>query len=186
MQRKVTLLSFSQSEMLEEWKMRKGLFSGLRDCTAERDDGVDVDGLLLREIDSWYARLLAEAPIDCLPVEDVALECTVEIGADLRVDVVLPSRCVRLVSMKMKSWQEAVAQFEKEGGMLALRQANAWLRGGVCNPVCIAGIGRIRAYSAAAATDELERLETVCFPENGNYVFTERAWTVFPELFAAI
>ena len=49
MQRKVTLLSFSQSEMLEEWKMRKGLFSGLRDCTAERDDGVDVDGVLLRE-----------------------------------------------------------------------------------------------------------------------------------------
>ena len=136
MQRKVTLLSFSQSEMLEEWKMRKGLFSGLRDCTAERDDGVDVDGVLLREIDSWYARLLAEAPIDCLPVEDVASECTVEIGADLRVDVALPSRCVRLVSMKMKSWQEAVSQFEKEGGMLALRQANAWLRGGVCNPVC--------------------------------------------------
>ena len=114
MQRKVTLLSFSQSEMLEEWKMRKGLFSGLRDCTAERDDGVDVDGVLLREIDSWYARLLAEAPIDCLPVEDVASECTVEIGADLRVDVALPSRCVRLVSMKMKSWQEAVSQFEKD------------------------------------------------------------------------
>lgn len=186
MQRKVTLLSFSQSEMLEEWKMRKGMFSGLRDCTAERDDGVDVDGLLLREIDSWYARLLAEAPIDCLPVEDVASECTVEIGADLRVDVALPSRCVRLVSMKMKSWQEAVSQFEKEGGMLALRQANAWLRGGVCNPVCIAGIGRIRAYSAAAATDVLERLEAVCFPGSGNYVFSERAWTVFPDFFGAI
>ena len=48
------MITLTKAEMLEEWKKRKGFYSGVRSCDVEREDGVDLDGVLQREMDDWY------------------------------------------------------------------------------------------------------------------------------------
>lgn len=62
----LNIQTYSLEEMLEEWKTRKMLLPGRRDCTAERDDGIDLDAVLVREIEAAYDRLLREAPTEWL------------------------------------------------------------------------------------------------------------------------
>ena len=56
------MITLTKAEMLEEWKKRKGFYSGVRSCDVEREDGVDLDGVLQREMDDWYNKMLREAP----------------------------------------------------------------------------------------------------------------------------
>lgn len=178
------MLRFSPSGMLEEWKMRKGLFPGLRNCTVERNDGTDTDGLLRREIDGWYARLLAEAPAECLPVYDISEACDVETDSRLTALITLPERCVRPTELRMRCWADSVCHFFPADSPAARMQSNEWLRGRQERPVCVLSGRQIRAYSAASAGDaKLEKLLAVCYPPDGSYVFSERAWSVFPEYF---
>lgn len=53
------MITLTKAEMLEEWKKRKGFYSGVRSCDVEREDGVDLDGVLQREMDDWYNKMLA-------------------------------------------------------------------------------------------------------------------------------
>lgn len=66
------MINLSEDEMLDLWKTRIGLMQARRDCTIEREDGIDLDGELLVEIQQWYATLLATAPVEWLPTEDLA------------------------------------------------------------------------------------------------------------------
>lgn len=34
------MITLTKAEMLEEWKKRKGFYSGVRSCDVEREDGV--------------------------------------------------------------------------------------------------------------------------------------------------
>lgn len=42
------MITLTKAEMLEEWKKRKGFYSGVRSCDVEREDGVDLDGIFSR------------------------------------------------------------------------------------------------------------------------------------------
>ena len=64
----LNIQTYSLEEMLEEWKTRKMLLPGRRDCTVERDDGIDLDAVLVREIEAAYDRLLREAPTEAAAV----------------------------------------------------------------------------------------------------------------------
>lgn len=179
------MLVLSPAEMLEEWKIRKGFYPGLRGCFVERDDGVDTDSILTREMSGWYARLLSEAPAELLPVADVGERCEVTVDKRLTATISLPGDCVRVLSVKMPSWTRCVTRIEPEGSEPARRQENEWLCGRREHPVCVAeSTGRVRAYSVAT-TDEtrVAELLAVCQPMSGDYVFSERAWNFFPEYF---
>lgn len=69
------MITLTKAEMLEEWKKRKGFYSGVRSCDVEREDGVDLDGVLQREMDDWYNKMLREAPSEMLPIENIAKDC---------------------------------------------------------------------------------------------------------------
>ena len=51
--------------------------------------------------------------------------------------VVLPKDFYRLVSFQMKGWQTAVETLIPNNDPLAKRQANEYVRGNICRPVCV-------------------------------------------------
>lgn len=169
--------TYSLEEMLEEWKTRKMLLTGRRDCTVERDDGIDLDAVLTREIEAAYDCLLREAPAEWLPVNDIAENCSVEIADDLTAVMHLPVNCYRVVEVKLPSWKHAVSHIVSPDSETARQQQNEWLRGGVNAPVCVAGNRRLYLYSAGSH-DELraERVLAVEPPEKGWYAFADAAW----------
>lgn len=169
------MLSFSVPEMLREWKLRKGFVDGRRDCSVERDDGIDLDALLKRQIDAWYERLLAEAPTEWLPVSDIAADCQTE-ASERGVTVYLPEDCVRVVEVKMPDWHRSVCHIERDGSEIARRQASEWLRAGRERPVAIAGHRCLYLFPSSGGDAVLpDKLLAVCRPPQGNYRFSEAA-----------
>lgn len=91
--------------MLDLWRLRRGLQPQRTDCTVVRTDGVDIDGLLGRQIDDWYLNLLDTAPVEMLPVTEMRTRVEPVLDENGSVDVILPDVCRRLVSVKLKGWQ---------------------------------------------------------------------------------
>lgn len=177
-------ISYSRAEMLEEWKKRRGFYSGVRTCEVEREDGVDLDGVLQREIDNWYGRLLREAPAEMLPVEDVAGECDVEVDSRRVVAITLPARCVRALDVRLEGWKSVVARFASSSSPEAEAQRSEWTQAGTERPVVVEGVRQLTAYSAPATGDvKVARLRGVCRPANDSYSFRSDAWTWLPGYF---
>ena len=171
--------TYSLEEMLEEWKTRKMLLPGRRDCTVERDDGVDLDAVLVREIETAYDRLLREAPAEWLPVNDIAENCSIEIADNLTAVMHLPANCYRVVEVKLPSWKHAVSRMESPDSETARQQQNEWLRGSINNPVCVIGNRRLYLYSAGSHEEtRAERVLAVEPPEKGWFAFADAAWSL--------
>ncbi len=182
MENTVKLLNYTRQEMLEDWKLRKGLALGRTDCTVVRDDGVDLDALLLSEIDCRYELLLAEAPPELLPVADIAEECVMTVADDLTASISLPERCVRVLEVKLIGWKVPVSAFFEPDSEMARRQSSEWLRGRSECPVWVARRRSIDAYSAASRADLVpEWVVAVIRPDSGNYVFAPLAWKILLE-----
>ena len=92
------MFNLDEEEMLELWKTRLRLLPARRDCTIERDDGIDIDQVLLLDIKEWYAWLLWHGDASLLPVEDLSGDVSPQIDDEGVVTVLLPSvsvaRCV--------------------------------------------------------------------------------------------
>lgn len=159
------MITLTKAEMLEEWKKRKGFYSGVRSCDVEREDGVDLDGVLQREMDDWYNKMLREAPSEMLPIENIAKECPATVDARRAVTVDLPARCVRVLALRLDCWAADVTQFSAPGSDDAEAQRSEWTQAGTERPVVVAGVRRLTAYSAAA-TDKasIASLLAVCRP----------------------
>ena len=91
------LMSCSPSEMLDLWKTVMRLTPVRRECTIERDDGIDLDALLTLHIRQWYAHLLATAPPLWLPVDDLKDHITLTARAGGVVEAARPPQCGRLL-----------------------------------------------------------------------------------------
>ena len=84
-----SFITMTHSEALALWKQLLHLEPVRRDCVVERDDGIDLDALLSRHIDMWYAELLLTAPVERLPVEDIVSEVTLAVEDGVAVATVL-------------------------------------------------------------------------------------------------
>lgn len=178
------MLNYTVEEMIKEWKLRRGFFEGSRSCTAERDDTIDVDSLMKREIDAWYGRLLREAPTDMVPVEDLASTCFVKADSDGVAVVTLPERCVRPLSLRLPGWSRSVSRFVAADSEEALRQRNEWTRAGTECPVVVEGDRRLTAYCIGETSVYMvSELLSVAYPGDGSYVFSQAAWDFFPDMF---
>ena len=172
------MITLTKAEMLEEWKKRKGFYSGVRSCDVEREDGVDLDGVLQREMDDWYNKMLREAPSEMLPIENIAKECPATVDARRAVTVDLPARCVRVLALRLDCWAADVTQFAAPGSDDAEAQRSEWTQAGTERPVVVAGVRRLTAYSAAAPDKaSIASLLAVCRPSDGTYRFRADAWT---------
>lgn len=146
-----------------------------RDCTVERDDGIDIDAWIMTRARSWYARLLMDAPQEWLPVEDVKDEVAVAACGDA-VKAFVPARCLRPVEWKLEGWRCSVTRFASPDDAMAVLQRNPWTRGGTHSPVAVDHGGWLMLYSAApGATPHLEMARCVVTPADGRFVFHQAA-----------
>lgn len=148
----------------------------MSDCTITRTDGIDLDALLTKHLDSWYARLLLTAPAEWLPVEDVAAQVTLTIDADDVVTAVPPPHCVRPVEWRLEGWERGVTTFLSPDDHAARLQLNPWTRAGVASPAAIDMGDRLLLFGAPHGQETtLVTARCVVRPIDGNYRFHRAA-----------
>ena len=170
------MLTLSRAQMLALWKQVLRLDTPRRDCVVERDDGIDLDAWLMTIIDTWYARLLATAPVEWVPVEDVAAEVTLTLEPDGVVAAVPPVQAVRPVEWKLRGWKHSVTAFAAPDSLEAAVQRNPFTRGAVCNPAAVDHGNRLLLFSAPDAnTPRLDVARCVVRPADGSFTLHQAA-----------
>ncbi len=174
------MLVYTSKEMLNEWKLRTQMVNYHRDCIVEREDGIDLDAVLLKKLNDIYERLLVEAPVEFLPVYDVAEDCVLSVNADSSAKVVLSEACVRVLELKLTSWERSVTEFAKADSRLAKLQESEWTRAGALHPVCVEGHRCLHVYSVKeGVTTKVERLLAVCRRDMDTFEFAPVLWDYF-------
>jgi hypothetical protein len=175
------LRTLSESKMLALWKQIMHLDAVRHECTVERDDGIDIDALLLTHISQWYAHLLATTPVEWLPVDDVKADVTMTADSSGVVTAIVPARCVRPVEWKLSGWQCSVTRFLNPDDDEARLQHDTWLRAGKCHPAVVDCSNRLLLYSIDTdATPVLDIARCVVRPADGSYIFHNEAIATIP------
>ena len=176
------MINLSENEMLTMWKRVMHIDVLRRECSVERDDGIDLDDLLLTRLRQWYAHLLLTAPLDWVPVEDLRAEVSVTADDMGVVTALLPARCVRLVEWEMAGWSHAVTSFVEPDSLQALAQHSLWTRGGVRRPVAVRHDDRLMLYSIApGASPVIIQARCVAVPGGDRYVCHRDALATLPK-----
>ena len=175
------LLNLSEDEMVALWRRVMHLDPVRRECTVERDDGIDVDGLLRIHLRQWYAALLRTAQLAWLPIEDLRTQVTVTASADGVVTATLPARCVRPVEWQLAGWSHSVTEFAAPDSSVARRQLSPWTRSGTERPAAVLHDQRVLLYSLpAGVTPVLTLARCVAAPAAGHYALRHDALCTLP------
>lgn len=167
------MLDLTPTQMLDLWKQLLHLQPVRRNCSVERDDGIDLDSLLLTHINRWYAHLLLTAPPSLLPVEDVAQQVTLQAESSGAVIASLPAHCVRPVEWRLNGWLRSVTHFPAPNEAPA-RHHNVWTQGGCHQPAAEHHGDHLVLYSApTGSTPTLATARCVVRPANGHYQFDQ-------------
>lgn len=177
--------TYTDSQILSEFRRRRYLEPMRDDCVIERVDGVNTDLLLMDEIRQWYANLIDTAPPCMLAAEDVAHEVTVEVvpgtGA---VTLTLPDDVRRVISLTIEGNPTPVVPLNNGSHPLLALQSNPFTRGGHQRPVAfIDAANRITlfAHDGMGNPPQLSGLIAVRLTP-GEYKFDERAWETVPQI----
>ena len=172
--------NLSSTEMLNLWKTILRLEPVRRDCTVERDDGIDIDALLQLHIRQWYAHLLNTAPVEWLPVEDVKAQVTLTLESGGKVSATVPAQCVRPVEWQLTAWQRPVTRFLAPDSHEAQVALDPYTGAGPCLPAAIDYGNRLLLLSipadsqpalATATQPALATARCVVRPADGTFSF---------------
>lgn len=105
-------LEYTKEEMLALWKRLRWLEPLRADAEVVRSDGTDLDALAETEMRQWYLRLLNEAPLEMLPLTDLASQAMVRLlpvgscpdcfsAAAPLLEVSVPRTALRLARLQM-------------------------------------------------------------------------------------
>lgn len=101
-------LTITEEELLTRWRVRRGWEPlPVESAAAERDER--LERMLLDEMRGWYARQIALAPVEELPVEDFSSEIpplTEAVDSDDGVEVRVPGDCIRVTGVKLAGWNK--------------------------------------------------------------------------------
>lgn len=172
------MLVYQKERMIEEWKIRTGYGDFRRDCTVERDDGLDINAYIEQRINVCYRKLLREAPFALLPIKNFAGDVKMQVMPDLSGFIALPNDCLRVSEIRVSGWKRMVKSSEFAVGERAALQSNEWIRGGCVNPVVVEGHRSLTVYSVPDKSAVVELLFGVSCQEPGVYAFDEAAWEV--------
>lgn len=176
------LKSYSPSEMLNLWKTIMHLEPVRRECTIERDDGIDLDALLQLHIDQWYAHLLTTAQPEWLPIADVKASVALSIDGSGVVTATVPPQCVRPVEWRLDGWACSVTRFISPGDPEASVQHNEWTRAASQQPAIIDYGDHLQLCSGVAGTTPtLATARCVVRPADGCYIFHQAAIATIPD-----
>lgn len=137
---------YNEQEMLDYWKMRLGLADLTGSLHVKRHNGAALEAKLLSDIRAWYADLLYTAPAEKLPITDMTAEATASYVDDTAIEVVLPPRAVRVVSVELDGWGAPLSDFVSSNSTTGRRQLNPLTRNGRWHPVGVLYPGRMRLY----------------------------------------
>lgn len=180
--------TFSSEDMLEIWRLRRGMTPCRNDCDIYRTDAADVDLLLGEEIDRWYRHLLDTAPVEMLAVGDIAPDVTARTDGDGVVTIALPDRCRRVIGVRLSGWRRDAELVTDLSSARARMQMSEFVRGGSEFPVAIVEKDRLTLYSVDPLhKTEVISLRCVTEPPAGVYILDRRALETIPsEAFADI
>lgn len=167
------LVRKTKAEMVAEWRLRKGMLAPVTAGAGNREDGLEVDSLIEREIDRWYFGLLETAPAEYLPLKDFAAEVEPTLNADGSVELELPEECRRVVEVSLSGWRRCAKIVNGIDSPAARMQSSPYIAGGSWQPVAVRNGRRLRLYSSSGATAQVERLICVAAPADGTYLFDE-------------
>lgn len=171
------MVSYTTDEMLAQWKLRRHLLPLRCDAGVVSDYGVDFDALCRNEMRQWYLDLLATAPVGLLEVSDLSGQVMLRCDDDGVGVVVLPDNVVRLTAVDCDVWKHPAIIVTDPESPLALLQRSYYSRGGEFSPVAVLHGRELRLYSFNDIIPQrLNFLGCVCVPNDGRYVFDERAW----------
>lgn len=174
-------MRLDEGEMLNLWKTIMHLQPVRRDCAIERDDGIDVDALLLVKIRQWYANLLLSAPEGVVPVEDVKDQLSLMMADNGVVTAIVPPECVRPVEWKLSAWKKSVTLFLQPDVPEAAYLHNEWTRPGVCEPAAVDYGNRILLFSLPEGELPIfDMARCVVRPADGTYAFHASALSTIP------
>ncbi len=166
------IINLSESEMLAECKRVMKLEPGMSSAIALRQDGIDIDAWVLTQTRVWYLQQLLEAPVELLPIEDVARDVNLTATPDGVVTATVPPCCVRPVEWQLDGWKCPVTSFAQPGEPIAQHQLSPWIRAGVNRPVIVDHGDHLQLYSIpAGTTPSLTTARCVIVPPNNRYIF---------------
>ncbi len=167
-----TMLILTEDEMLNLWKLKKLMIPTRRDCAIERDDGIDIDQLLLLDIRGWYAALLAKGEAYLLPTADLSEHIVLTPINGNTSKFILPSNCCRPLELKLSTWNQSVFDFHAPNSFIAKSQRNEYMRAGEAYPICVQNDDEI-IVSGYTPNDTITLMKCVIRPENNKYIFAE-------------
>lgn len=168
-------LTLDKNAMLTLWKRSHGYEPARTDCTVTRTDGPDLDVMLSAEMRQWYITTLLEAPLNRLPVTEIADTVTTVASPPGAASVTLPKRCVRVAEVKMHGWERSAVIVTDKQHPDAIAQTNPFGRAGIARPVAVLGYGTLTLWPAGPA---LTTLKAVMLPDN------DESFTVTPAMLA--
>ncbi len=169
--------SFTEEELLTEWRRRLGLLSQDCGCLVNRHDATDLDALLRGRLRSWYASLLGRAPSALLPQRDIAGEAVQMENGDGWQRIELPASCGRLVSLRLEGWQRSVCRTEAPGSAAEEIARFPGLEPTADQPLALAEGRLIWARPAG----RVRELVMVMPPVDGSYMLDESLLDSLPD-----
>lgn len=177
------VITLSADEMLQRWKLL-GLYEPLLDgASVECSPGVDLDNLIMMQIDNWYARQLSTAPLEILPLTDIADTLTPVRLPDGAAGVSLPPSTITVASVMMEGWQQPATIITNPDSPRARAQSNPFCRGRYANPVAILFPDlTLKLYTPPPGPMSLISLKTVAMPPKGTYTLTPAMLSQMPAI----
>lgn len=173
------IITKTKAEMVEEWRIRKGLLlypSG----SVGRDDDESLTLLIEREIDKWYDDLFRNGPAEWLEITDIASSAAITVGQRGEVSVNFPQSLYRFISARMAGWSRPVTKLTDADSYQAILATSSFAGAGPQNPAAI-------FYPPSTLTllraDKEPRIESLCVairPDSGLYTFDTAALSTLP------
>lgn len=174
------IVTMTEQEMLNYWKTKLRLNPVRKGCIIEREDGIDLDEVIIQRMREWYANILATAPWDKLPIKDLTDSLNYTISPNLVVRVELPQHVIEPIEWKMESWKRASTTFYQPDCYMSSLQYNFYSRGRSAKPIMIRLTQHVIIYTAAHSSDTIIRALCTVRPTDGTYQLAESLLATVP------
>ena len=173
-------MNYTLQQLIDEWKLRRGLEPVRSDAAFHRFDALDIDAYIARRVDAWYHSLLDSGPLTHLVVHDIAPFLEPVSLSPSRGVYILPDGCRRIVAVTVAP-EAPDAIIAAPGSPLALRQECPFCRGEGGAPVAVAHSGRLIVYGRSIPSGgTLHHVGAVLTPPEGVYELSPEALDSIP------
>ena len=178
------LRTYTEAEMIDLWREVNGLSPTRADSRVERTDGLNINAIILRHVNSWYESQLQSAAAKSLPVADLKDRAAITMLPHGVAEVTLPDECVRPLSVRLEGWKQKAKIMLDFNDTEAFLQRYFLTQGGPEQPVAFYNTAgeadKLFLHSTPLADPRLLELRCVVRPEPGTYRFDPSLITSIP------